>query len=512
MSENSASNRRIAKNTLLLYVRMAIIMLVSLYTSRIILSILGVEDFGIYNIVGGVVSMFTFINASMTSSTQRYLTYDIGRNDITSLKKTFSVSLNIHIAIAAIVFILAETIGLWMVNCKLVIPEQRIVAANIVYQSTIIAFIVNIIQVPYNSLIIAYEKMDVYAYVSIIEVILKLLIVFMLEFLSYDKLAVYGVLILVVQILITSSYRLYCKKKYPFCKFNIVKDKALYKQIGGFAGWNVFGSISWMLRSQGLNLLLNLFFGPAINAARGVAFQVNSAINNFTSGFQTAMNPQITKRYASGEIKQMETLVFAGVKYSYFLLFLISLPLIINVDYILNIWLKNVPDYTNIFVILVLVDSLISNIFGVPLMTALSATGNIKIYQVVVSAIICLALPISWVALKMGGNPQSVFVISIIISFVAGIARFLFCKKQIGFSIKRFFIKVFLPISLISMLSSIVPFWLFKICDVSFPYKLFCSVLVSLFVTSFFILIIGIDKNEKAILLEQISKIRRKHK
>ena len=260
MSENSASNRRIAKNTLLLYVRMAIIMLVSLYTSRIILSILGVEDFGIYNIVGGVVSMFTFINASMTSSTQRYLTYDIGRNDITSLKKTFSVSLNIHIAISAIVFILAETIGLWMVNCKLVIPEQRIVAANIVYQSTIIAFIVNIIQVPYNSLIIAYEKMDVYAYVSIIEVILKLLIVFMLEFLSYDKLAVYGVLILVVQILITSSYRLYCKKKYPFCKFNIVKDKALYKQIGGFAGWNVFGSISWMLRSQGLNLLLNLFF------------------------------------------------------------------------------------------------------------------------------------------------------------------------------------------------------------------------------------------------------------
>ena len=383
-----SNKKRVAKNTLFLYFRMILIMVVSLYTSRVILAQLGIRDYGINNVVGGVVSMFAFLNSSMATATQRFLTYALGKGDRDRLRKTFAASMNIHIFIALVIVLLAETIGLWFVNAKLVIPQDRMFAANVVYQFSILSFCVNIIQVPYDAVLIAHEKMSIYAYISILETILKLVIVYMLSISPFDKLITYSILFFAVTLFIRFTYQIYCKKHYAESKFMLFWDKDLYRQMSGFAGWNLFGSLAWLCRNQGLNIILNLFFGPVVNAARGVANQVSGAVMNFISNFQTALNPQITKEYAVGQIKEMEKLAYLGIKFSYIILFILAFPLMLNIQFVLGIWLVKVPEWTSIFVILTLVDSLVGNLFGVPLMTSLSATGNIRNYQIVVSSII----------------------------------------------------------------------------------------------------------------------------
>jgi conserved hypothetical transmembrane protein; putative transmembrane protein len=502
------NNKRIAKNTFFLYCRMILVLLVSLYTSRIVLEVLGIEDFGIYNIVGGVVAMFSFLNSSMTSSTQRFLTFDLGQQNIKKMCNTFSVSLNIHILIALLVLIFTETIGLWFVNYKLVIPAERLFAANIVFQTTILALVINIVQVPYNSLIIAYEKMSIYAYVSILEVLLKLLIVYILQLLPMDKLSVYGGLLLGVQFIITMIYRLYCKNNYPFCSFRLIWDKQLYVRLTGFAGWNLFGSLSWLLRVQGVNLLLNLFFGPLVNAARGIAFQVNSSINNFVLGFQTALNPQITKNYALNDIERMEILVFSGIKYSYFLLYVLTLPIMLNVDFILSLWLREVPQYTNVFLILVLIDSLVSNLFGGPLMTSLSATGNIRKYQIYVSSVILLTLPIVYFVLYWGSTPYSAFIISIFISLFSGILRFYFCSRLLRFSVNVFLRKVIFPVCVVSILVPIFPWLLLEYIFIEKWYTFIFSTCICFFLSFVLIWLIGMNKEEHLFVKEYINKLK----
>lgn len=301
-NQTSDNNKRVAKNTLFLYFRMILIMLVTLYTSRVILAQLGIRDYGIYNVVGGVVTMFAFLNNCMTSSTQRFMTFELGCGDMQRLKNVFAASLNIHLAIAVTIVLLAETIGLWFLNTKLVIPAERLLAANWVYQFAILSFCVNIVQVPYNAVLIAHEKMSVYAYISIIEVFLKLGIVYLLTISPFDKLIAYGILLFTVQLLIRCIYQVYCRKHYEESRFRLFWNRELYCQMSGFAGWNLFGSIAWLLRDQGVNIILNMFFGPVINAARGVATQVSGAVMNFISNFQVALNPQITKNYANGNV------------------------------------------------------------------------------------------------------------------------------------------------------------------------------------------------------------------
>ena len=373
---SSSNNKRVAKNTLFLYFRMILIMLVTLYTSRVVLAELGIKDYGIYNVVGGVVAMFSFLNNCMSSATQRFMTFELGRGDMARLKKVFAASLNIHITIGVIIVLLAETIGLWFVNHKLVIAPDRMTAANWVYQFSILTFCVNIIQVPYNAVLIAHEKMSVYAYISILEAFLKLGIVYLLVIVPADKLITYGILVFAVQLIIRGIYQVYCRRHYVESKFRLFWDKGLYKQMSGFAGWNLFGSVAWLLRDQGLNIVLNLFFGTAINAARGVASQVSSAVMGFISNFQVALNPQITKNYATGNIPEMEKLSYLGIKFSFLLLFTMAFPLCLNIDYVLHLWLVEVPDYTALFIILIMVESLAGNMFGVQLMTSLSATGK----------------------------------------------------------------------------------------------------------------------------------------
>lgn len=502
---DSTNNKRVAKNTLFLYFRMILIMVVSLYTSRVILATLGIRDYGINNVVAGVVTMFSFLNNSMSSATQRFLTFELGKGDKEGLKRVFSAALNIHIGIAILMIILAETVGLWFVNAKLVIPAERMVAANWIYQFAILSFCVNVIQVPYNATLIAHEKMSIYAYISILEVLLKLGIVYLLVISPVDKLISYGFLFLLVQILIRSIYQIYCRGHYEETKSLWFWDKKLYKQLSGFAGWNLMGSIAWLLRDQGLNIVLNLFFGFVINAARGVALQVSNAVMSFISNFQVALNPQITKSYATGSYDEMEKLSYQGIKFSFLLLFLMAFPLCIDINYVLSIWLVKVPDYTALFIILILVDALIGNLFGTPFMTSLSATGKIRNYQVTVGTIILLILPACYVILRLGAGPDSVFYVAMFFNFVSGLARFAFCTRQIGYSFKRYSTYVLLPLIGVILFSLPIPLILKSQLNINrgfVHFVILCSVsfVITLIVSWF----IGFSRHERSMIIETI--------
>lgn len=503
MAENS--NKRVAKNTLFLYFRMILIMLVTLYTSRVVLSLLGISDYGIYNVVGGVVTMFAFLNNCMTSSTQRFMTFELGRGDMQRLKDVFAASLNIHISIAAVIVLLAETIGLWFVNAKLVIPADRMVAANWVYQFAILSFCVNIIQVPYNAVLISHEKMSVYAYISILEVLLKLGVVYLLVVSPFDKLTAYAAMLFFVQLIIRCIYQIYCRRNYAESKFRLFWDWRLYRQMSGFAGWNLFGSIAWLMRDQGMNIILNLFFGPIINAARGVAAQMSAAVMNFISNFQVALNPQITKNYANGNIKEMEKLAHLGIKFSYMILFMLAFPLALNIDYVLYLWLVEVPDYTALFIILILIDSLVGNLFGIPLMTSLSATGVIRNYQIVVSLVLLCIVPVGYMALKMGCNAPSVFYITILFTLISGFVRFLYCRKQIGYSFRKMGKNVLLPIFGMTIVSLPLPIYL-KLeifsADSFINFILLC--IVTVMISGLAAWYLGMSKNERFSMLSII--------
>ncbi len=506
MTEQQSNNKRIAKNTLFLYTRMILIMLVTLYTSRVILAELGVEDYGIYNVVGGVVMMFSFLNACMSSSTQRFLTFELGKNNQSKVNAIFSASLNIHIIIALIIIIAAESIGLYFLNTSLNIPNNRIFAANIVFQFSILTFCINVIQVPYNAVLIAHEKMGIYAYISILEALFKLAIAHSISLVSNDKLIIYSILIFIMQLIIRFIYQIYCRKHFEECHFRLFYDKALYKKLSGFAGWNLFGSIAWIIKDQGVNIVLNIFFGPSINAARGVALQVSSTVMNFISNFQIALNPQITKNYANGEIVQMEKLVYTGIKFSYFLLLIISLPICLNIDYILALWLEEVPLHSNSFICLILIDALMGILFGVPMMTSLSATGNIKQYQIVVSSIIIMILPVSYIVLSINDNVMLPFYIIILFTILSGIARFYFCIKQIRFNLKKYIQLVLLPTFIVSLIS--IPISLsMKYTFYTIPSFSSFMILISISCLTVIITVwtFGI-KNEKKMIIEYIKK------
>ena len=457
--DSNRNNKRVAKNTLMLYFRMILTLLVSLYTSRVVLNTLGVEDYGTYNVVGGAVMLFGFFNGAMSSATQRFLTYDIGREDHVQLRKTFNATHIIHIGIALLIFILAETIGLWFVINKLNLPEGRMEAALWVFHFSALSFMVTVIQAPYNALIIARERMSVFAYISILDVSLKLFIVYMLTWISFDKLKLYGILIFVASFIVAAIYRMYTSTHFEETKFLIVKDKPLYKTLISFSFWNLFGAVSLVVKAQGVNIILNIFFGTLINAALGVANQVSGTIASFVSNFQMASNPQIIKSYAADDKGYMTNLVIRTSKISFFLLFILTLPIILEIDYILKLWLKLVPDYTAIFTRLILINALIDAVSGA-LMAAMAATGKIKVYQLVVGGLSILILPLSYLFFKLGYPPESTFVVSISIAVIAFVFRVLFTKKQIPeFSIRQFIQEILIRNIPVILLSVLIP-WL----------------------------------------------------
>lgn len=497
-----SDTRRIAKNTLLLYFRQILIMLVSLYTVRVVLNVLGAEDYGIYNVVAGVVTMFNFLSGAMATASQRYFSFDLGKNDYEHLKITFSVTFQIYVLLALIVILLAESLGLWFVNHKLVIPTERLIAANWIFQAAIISFLLTLITTPYMASIIAHENMNVYAYVSIVEVGLKLGIVFLLKIIQDDKLVVYGLLLTSVALINTSIYRFYCLKNYRECRFKFIKDGELFKEIISYSSWNLFGSIASVVRNQGITILLNLFFGPLVNAARAVAAQVNNAVLSFAQNFSTALRPQIIKNYASGEKDSMLKMLMYGTKIVFFLMLLICVPLYFEIPYLMQLWLKNVPDYTVIFVRLVVIDVLIDSI-SYPIMSVVQATGKIKLYQSVVGGLLIFNLPVSYVFLKLGFSPETVLVIAIVLSIAALIFRLCITQKIISYNLVVPFLKLILLFLFVTALSCIIPFFIIKYFEISFiMFVLF--VIICVVSTSLILFIFGLNKAEKKKILNKI--------
>lgn len=513
MNNTTQNNKRIAKNTIMLYFRMILLMLVSLYTSRVVLDYLGVIDYGIYNVVGGIVVMLSFFNSTMSHATQRFLSFELARGNENKLKQTFAASLNIHILICIIVVVLAESIGLYFLNNYLNIPEEKYLAANIVYQCSIITFCINLIQIPYNASLIAHENMNIYAYLSMLEAGLKLGIVYILLLFEKDRLIIYGILIVIVQITVRLIYQIYCKKKYKECCFLLFLDKTQYKKILGFAVWSMFGSFAWLLRDQGINIVLNIFFGPVVNAAKAISNQVSGAVITFVSNFLTALNPQITKNYALGNLHEMEKLTYMGIKYSYGLVMLIACPIVLNINIILGLWLKEVPNYSDMFIILIITDIVLGTLMGAnPILTALSATGNIKKAQISVSSIILLILPTSYIILKHGATPYSVFYVYLFYTLIAGIVRLYFSKKIIGFSLSLYFKSVFFP--LITITFTTIPFLIFIKTKVIYNIPPIVELLVMTIISSILILtffwIIAMKSSEKQYILTIIkNKLKR---
>lgn len=504
-SQTTDNNKRIVKNTLLLYFRMLLMMFVTLFTSRVVLDKLGVTDYGIYNVVGGVVAMLGFLNSSMSNAVQRYLSFEIGKNNEAGVNRIFNVSLFAHAGIAVFVFVVMEIVGVWYLNTHMNIPAERMDAANWVLQCSIFTTLFTIVQVPYNAIIISKEQMGIYAYISILEVVLKLLVVYMLAIGNFDKLKLYSVLIMVATIGIVMIYRFYCTRKYKEAKFKFIKDWNLLKQIVGFASWNMLGELAWVFTGQGVNIILNSFFGPVVNAARGLAEQVNGAVNRFVANFQTAVNPQLIKNYASDQLGEMKTLLFRSTRFSYYLLLALSLPIILKMDFILHLWLKEVPDYTTGFCQLVLVSSLVSTLSNLLAQVA-RAYGKIRNYQIIVSIFLFLNFPLSYIVLKFGGSPLSTMFVNIGINAMLLFVRLRLTNRMIQMTYGSFIRNVLFPVIIVTAVALVIPLTIYFMLDNSIiSFIIVCLVsFVSVGVSTY---ALGMNANERLYILAAISKI-----
>lgn len=497
-----SANKRIAINTGMLYFRMLFTMGVTLYTSRVVLNALGIEDFGIYNVVGGIVIMFSFLNSAMGASTSRFLIFELGKKDYKQLKKVFSATLSGHIAIAFVIFILAETIGLWFLTHKLVIPEARMSAAHWVYQLSIVSSLVSLTQVPYNAAIIAHERMNIYAYVTIAEVVLKLLVAYLLFIGDFDKLKIYAILVFLVSLTIAMIYRIYCKNNYEECSFSFQWDKALYKKLFSFSAWDSYGGLAVLGMGQGLNLLLNMFFGPTVNAARGIAYQVQAAISGFGNNFMVAVKPQIIKLYAENNVAQMMKLVFASSRYSFFLIYILSLPLLLETSFVLELWLKIVPEHTVSFCRLILINELIWSMRS-PIVTSFHAVGQIKVCNLVCGSLFYFIIIASYFCLKMGFSPESVFIVTIVVSIMVQITELFLLKRLIIYSVWSYAKQVVWLCLLVVIVSAIFPYLLSTMLVPGFIRFLVvgftCVITVAISVYY-----IGIDKEARHILVQKL--------
>lgn len=504
MTDTSANNKRIAKNTLLLYIRMFLMMGITLYTSRVVLQMLGVDDFGIYNVVGGIVVLFSFINNAMVASTQRFLNFELGRGNVEEAQKVFAASLNIYLVIVMIFMLLAETVGLWFLNRYINIPPERTVAANWVYQASLVAAALNFVRMPYNAAIIAYERMSFYAYTSIIEAALKLGIVFLLYAFA-DKLIAYAWLVSVVALLILLMYVFFCRRVFAICRHHtFAYDKRRYTALVSFSGWSLFGSVANMGASQGVNILLNIFFGVFVNAAMGIANQVSGAISLFVGNFQTAFNPQIVKSYASGEMERFINLILKASKYSYYLLFLIALPCFICCNEILQLWLGEVPLHAVSFCRLLIIFSLIDAIQG-PLWMSAQATGKIKHYQLLMSCLILLNLPVTYVVLKLFPIAELGLIIRVSINIITAVVRVVYLKLLFPFPVIRYVKETVGTCIVVSVMSVLFPWLIYQNTD---GLSLLClTISASLVCTLVFIYIIGLSCSERQIVLNIIRRI-----
>ncbi len=499
---NFANNTRIAKNTLALYARMLIMMVISLFTSRVILDSLGEVNYGIYNVVGGFVAMFSILSAPLSGAIQRFLAFELGTENANNLKKVFSTSVSIQIIMAVSIIIITEIVGLWFLNTQMNIPVERMGAANFVLQCSIATFALNLLSLPYNATIIAHEKMSVFAYISILEAFLKLGIAYLIYISPVDQLKMYSILLLGVALTIQFIYYIYCKRKFEEAHYVLILDKSLFKRMASFAGWNFFGSASYMFNTQGVNMLINVFFGVKVNAARAIAVQVDTAMSQFVNSFTTAINPQITKSYASGNTDYLYKLITYGSKFSFFIMLIMVVPVVLEADTILGLWLKKVPDDTVVFLRLVILSTLASTM-GNSMMTGVLATGNVKRYQIKMNIGGCMTFPLTWIAYLLGAPAFFTYIILIVMNFSLHFIRLSELKRLIDFPSQEFIRKHITRIIMVLIVSFTLPAIICHYYEVSFT-RLIITYFVSVIWSLACIYFIGLLKNEQYYVLNTI--------
>lgn len=499
----SVNTNRIAKNTLLLYIRMLLLLVVSLYTSRIILKVLGIDDYGIYNLIAGFVTFLTFISNSLVSAMQRYFNVALGKNDLENYRDVFSMSINILALFSCLMLVLGETIGLWFVMNHLNIPPNRYDASIWVYQFSLLTFIANTLRIPFHASIIAHERMSFYAYISLIEVFLRLGMVYFLMIISGDHLIMYSIIYLFITILVNAIYIIYCRNNFYGCSYKLKKDRELFKDLVNFSGWTLMGQVSVVVKNQGEAIFINRFFSVAVNAAMGMATQVAGALELFVSNFQTAFNPQLIQSYASKNFEIHKKLLFRASKFSYFLLLIMLVPIVTNIDSILYIWLTDVPQYTNYFIVLILI-SYLFNAISNPFVISLFATGFIKRYQISLGVTFLSGLVIVYLALFFGAEPYSVSIVAIFVQFVMLVLRLYFTHKHVDFSYKQFGKDVLTPIIMVTILS-IIPSYLLSQWPTNLEQTIIV-VIVEFICTGLLILFVGMSGIERNYILELVKK------
>lgn len=500
MADLPSNNKRIAKNTMFLYVRTMVVMFVALYTSRVILNTLGATDYGIYNVVGGIVTIVGFLNSALSASTSRFLTMALGERNLQKQKNTFAASLNLHICVALLVFIICETIGLWFFYEKMIIPDSRLVAAFWVYQFSIVTTMVSFTQVPYNASLIAHENMSIYAYVGLYEALSRLLIAFLITISPIDKLIFYGFLLMVNTLLVQLFYRFYVTKQYEECRFSLVKDKMLYKKLLSYSGWDLLGNMALVCQGQGVNLLLNVFFGPVVNAARAITFQIQGAVTQFITNFMTAVRPQVIKNYAEGNIDRMYTMTFYTAKFSYMLMLALVLPICFEIHYILKLWLgSSVPDNTALFSIIVLATYTLRSFHNAALMPY-HAIGKIKTGNLTIGSLMVATLPVGYLLFKLGFPAYSVFVVILAVEIISIFVIYWLIHKHEYFPYRYLFTKILLPSALVTIISIIPPTVIYLQMAEGFwrLVALTCATEITLLLSAFYI---GLNKQERQKLI-----------
>ncbi|RXF69363.1 lipopolysaccharide biosynthesis protein [Arcticibacter tournemirensis] len=506
MQSNSSS--RIAKNTMMLYFRMMFQLVVALYTSKVILKALGQTDYGIYDVVGGVIIIVSFLNNAMALSSQRFITFYLGKKDIVLSSKVFSTALMVQIVVASFIVIIGETVGLWFFYNYMKIPDDRLFQASIVFHVSLLSSAISIIGIPYYATIIAHEKISFFSVISIVETSLKLIIALILPLFVTDRLVLYAVLMLTIVVIVRIIYSKYCTIYFKEVKFRFIRDKALFKEMMNFAGWSLAGNMSFVAYTQGTNILLNIFFGPVVNAARGIAFQVQGAISSFITNFQIAINPQIVKSYASRDYKGMHSLIFVSAKLSFLLMLLISLPVIVEMPFILSLWLGKYPQYSVIFCRLLLCSGLMTSLSN-PLQIGINATGKIKKYNVLIGALYLSIIPISYVGLKLGFDAFVVFVVQLLILAISVFMLIRLCAEGFDLSIRKFILEVLARIVLVSILALLLPCALKFYMDEGW-FRLVLIAVSSILYTIILIWYVGLTNEEKVIASGYYGKMKRR--
>lgn len=491
MSDNSSNNKRIAKNTIYLYLRMFVTMAVGLFTSRIVLQTLGIDDYGIYNIVGGVVVLFSFISNALRNATQRYLSYELGKSEHADVNKVFNMSIQCHVLICLSLLVLAETIGLWFTTTQLNIPEGRELAVQYVYQFTVITFVIHVMQVPFNSAIIAYERMSFYAVVSIVEAVLKLLLVYLLFFLPWDKLILYSILVTLSALIVISVYVIYCYRCIKLARYKIVKDKDLFKGLTSFSGWSMINGCANLFAQQGANYFINVFSGVAANAAFGIANQVSSLIYGFVSNFQSAFQPQIVKQLASKQRDELNTLIYRTSSLSYYLLLIVSIPFAFEADYLLQLWLGVVPENASLFCVLLLIYFLLDSMQA-PLWMLIYGTGEIKSYTIITGLFTLANIPLAWLLLHLDFSLYSIFIVRIMLNIFCCVYRLVYVNRRIQFPSMNYLVTVCLRALVVSILSLLLTYGIVRI-----GFHPLYIIILSMIITVILILLLGLSKNDK---------------